>query len=226
MHRSRHSTHRIAGPLRAASAHADHWTAQIDRLKESLRAPVLADTGAGALTETGAQPETSGFFEPAGSAEKPIDSPSWPGPDTSRFIDSRSPDTSSVIASDLRDKSSVIAPDPPDTSSFQALGLQAAQAAAGVFDEPSSGAIDWPASAQAQPAFVDDQSSASNMVRAVERSTASDATGESSGADNTGGSPGNTQEPAALLTETNQQLELIRQTLEKILAKPGSVVLD
>ena len=54
----------------------------------------------------------------------------------------------------------------------------------------------------------------------------SDAGGDDSVGDRAGGSGGNSQDPAELLSQTNQQLELIRQTLEKILAKPGGVVLD
>jgi hypothetical protein len=117
-------------------------------------------------------------------------------------------------------------PDPSDASPFAASNPQASWAASSDFDQRFAEAIDSPQLAPTQPAFVNASASTGDAIRAVERSLASDIGGESSGADSAGGSPGNTQEPAALLTETNQQLELIRQTLEKILAKPGSVVLD
>ncbi len=85
-----------------------------------------------------------------------------------------------------------------------------------------TGVIDGPAIAPAQPAFANDPSSAGGVLRAVERSATSQAGGSSVDESTAGAS----REPAELLTQTNQQLELIRQTLEKILAKPGSVVLD
>lgn len=83
------------------------------------------------------------------------------------------------------------------------------------------GTSDWPSLPTALQTLTDDGESSGANLRAVDRVPES----ETAGDDFTAGS-GDAQDPATLQTDFSQQLETIRQMLEKILAKPGSVVLD
>jgi hypothetical protein len=103
-----------------------------------------------------------------------------------------------------------------------APGTPSLRAAADDADPGIGASVDSPGLAPEPQVLVDGDESANSALRAVEPSTA----GADENAANANNAGGDGQESASLLTEANQQLELIRQTLEKILAKPGSVVLD